>query len=564
MPVLGLSCHYHDSAAALCEGGHILGAAHEERFDRQKGSAGLPVQAINALLQQAGLTLDDVPVVAFYEKPFRKLERVIISHLRAWPQSLPTFLDTLPPWLEDRLVLPLALQRELGYRGELVYLPHHLAHAASAFLPSPFEEAAILTADGVGEWDSTTMGVGRGNDIELKWKLSYPDSLGLLYTAITTWLGFRPLRGEGKVMALAEFGEPALMDSLREIVTVREDGSFRLDRRAFAMVEGDRMFGPAFVERFGPPRERGAPIEDQHRAMAATLQRLLEDIVLRMARHLHQQTGMTRLCIAGGVGLNITATSRILEDTPFEDLFIQPAAGDAGGALGAALYQALRGGGERETMRSAALGPAFTDRECRRALLTAGLRPIELEREQLLARVADLIHGDRIVGWFQGRLEYGPRALGQRSILANPCNPGMKDILNARVKHREPFRPYGVSVLRRGVGAFFEPDRDSPFMLQVARVLPDAADRIPAAVHINGTSRLQTVTHELNGIYAELIEAFERVSGVPMVINTSFNDNDEPIVCSPDDAVRCFQRTELDALVLGPWLVEKPAGSLGA
>jgi carbamoyltransferase len=564
MPVLGLSCHYHDSAAALCEGGHILGAAHEERFDRQKGSAGLPVQAINALLQQAGLTLDDVPVVAFYEKPFRKLERVIISHLRAWPQSLPTFLDTLPPWLEDRLVLPLALQRELGYRGELVYLPHHLAHAASAFLPSPFEEAAILTADGVGEWDSTTMGVGRGNDIELKWKLSYPDSLGLLYTAITTWLGFRPLRGEGKVMALAEFGEPALMDSLREIVTVREDGSFRLDRRAFAMVEGDRMFGPAFVERFGPPRERGAPIEDQHRAMAATLQRLLEDIVLRMARHLHQQTGMTRLCIAGGVGLNITATSRILEDTPFEDLYIQPAAGDAGGALGAALYQALRAGGERETMRSAALGPEFGDRECRRALLTAGLEPVELEREQLLERVASLIHQDHIVGWFQGRLEYGPRALGQRSILANPCNPDMKDILNARVKHREPFRPYGVSVLRRGVGQFFEPDRDSPFMLQVAQVLPEAAERIPAAVHINGTSRLQTVTHELNGIYAELIEAFERVSGVPMVINTSFNDNDEPIVCSPDDAVRCFQRTELDALVLGPWLVEKPAGSLGA
>ena len=561
MPVLGLSCHYHDAAAALCEGGRILAAAHEERFDRQKGSPGLPVQAINACLQHAGITLDDVPVVAFYEKPFRKLERVLISHLRAWPRSLPTFLDTMPPWLEDRLVLPLALQRDLGFRGELVYLPHHLAHAASAFLPSPFEQAAILTADGVGEWDSTTMGVGRGREIELKWKLEYPHSLGLLYTAVTTWLGFRPLRGEGKVMALAELGEPDLLPQLLELVTVRPDGSFRLDPAAFAMVEGDRMYGRAFEQRFGPPRAPGAPLEDQHRAMAASLQRLLEDIVLRMARHLHAQTGLDQLCIAGGVGLNITATSRIHEDTPFRELYIQPAAGDAGGALGAALYQSLRQGGEREPMLSAALGPEYSDNHCRRALLTAGLEPVELPRELLLHRVAQLIHQDRIVGWFQGRMEYGPRALGQRSILANPCNPRMKDILNARIKHREPFRPYGVSVLRSGAGAFFAPDRDSPFMLQVAQVLPGQADRIPAAIHANGTSRLQTVTLEQNGIYAEMIQAFEAISGVPMVINTSFNDNDEPIVCSPADAVRCYQNTELDALVLGPWLVEKPRAS---
>jgi carbamoyltransferase len=557
MAVLGLSCHYHDSAAALCDGGTILGAAQEERFDREKGSAGLPVQAINALLQQAGIILDDVSKVAFYEKPFRKLERVLISHLRAWPRSKATFLDTLPPWLEDRLVLPLALQRELGYGGELLFLPHHLAHAASAFLPSPFDEAAIITADGVGEWDSTTLGVGRGTDISLKWKLQYPDSLGLLYTAITTWLGFQPLKGEGKVMALAEMGEPALLPQLRELVLVRDDGSFRLDRAAFAMVEGDRMYSQAFLDRFGPPRQPGAPLEDRHRAMAASLQRLLEDILLRMARHLHAQTGLTKLCIAGGVGLNITATSMVLEQTPFEELFIQPAAGDAGGALGAALYAALRDGGEREPMTTAALGPSYSDAQCRRAILAAGLEPQQPERHQLLRRVAELIHSDHIVGWFQGRLEYGPRALGQRSILANPCNPEMKDILNARVKHREPFRPYGVSVLRRGVGAFFEPDRDSPFMLQVARVLPAQRARIPAAVHINDTSRLQTVTHRDNGIYAELLEAFEAISGVPMVINTSFNDNNEPIVNTPADALRCFLGTEIDALVLGPYLVER-------
>jgi carbamoyltransferase len=556
--VLGLSCHYHDAAAALTDGGRILAAAHEERFDRVKGSAGLPIRAINACLQTGGLTLDEIDAVAFYEKPFTKLERVLVSHLRAWPRSLSTFLQTLPPWLDDRLVLPLALEREVGFTGPIAYLPHHLAHAASAFLPSPFEEAAILTADGVGEWDTTTLGVGRGRSITLTHKLTYPDSLGLLYTAITTWLGFGALTGEGKVMALAEYGEPELLEALRALVQVRADGSFRLDRRAFAMVEGDRMFGPAFVERFGPARAPGAPIEDRHRAMAASLQRLLEDITLAMARHLHALTGLKHLCMAGGVALNITTTSRVLAETPFEDLFIQPAAGDAGGALGAALYRALLEGGEREVMHSAALGPQYPASQGRRALLSTGLPLHEPPREELLARVARLIAQDRIVGWFQGRLEYGPRALGQRSILANPQNPAMKDILNARVKHREPFRPYGVSVLRERVGEFFEPDRDSPFMLQVARAHEQVRARIPAVVHANGTTRLQTVTREQNGVYYDLIAAFAAATGVPMVINTSFNDKDEPIVCTPEDAVRCFLGTELDALVIGDALVVKP------
>ncbi|MFH1470015.1 MAG: carbamoyltransferase N-terminal domain-containing protein [Pseudomonadota bacterium] len=558
MRVLGLSCHYHDSAAALTDGGRILAAAHEERFDRVKGSPGLPVQAINACLQTGGMTLDEIDGVAFYEKPFTKLERVLVSHLRAWPRSRATFLQTLPPWLDDRLVLPLALEREVGFSGPISYLPHHLAHAASAFLPSPFEEAAILTADGVGEWDTTTLGVGRGNAITLSHKLTYPDSLGLLYTAVTTWLGFRALTGEGKVMALAEYGEPDLLPALRELVQVREDGSFRLDRRAFAMVEGDRMFGPAFVDLFGPARAPDAPIEDWHRAMAASLQRLLEDITIAMARHLHALTGMKYLCMAGGVALNITATSRVLAETPFEDLFIQPAAGDAGGALGAALYRSLMEGGEREVMRSAALGPEYPASQGRRALVATGLPLHEPPRAELLARVARLIAQDRIVGWFQGRVEFGPRALGQRSILANPGNPDMKDILNERVKHREPFRPYGVSVLRERVGEFFEPDRDSPFMLQVARAHEQQRARIPAVVHANGTTRLQTVTREHNGVYHELISAFAAETGVPMVINTSFNDKDEPIVCTPEDAVRCFQGTELDALVIGDAMVLKP------
>jgi len=557
MRVLGISCHYHDSAAALVEDGSLLCCAQEERFDRHKGSADLPVQAVNACLQHAGLILDDVDCVAFYEKPFRKLERVLVSHLRSWPRSLSTFLKTMPPWLDDRLVLPLALERELGFHGDIAYLPHHLSHAASAFLPSPFEDAAILTADGVGEWATTCLGTGHGNAITLIKELIYPHSLGLLYTAITTWLGFEALRGEGKVMALAELGEPRFLDALSELVRVRDDGSFTLDARAFTMVEGGRMYGPAFLARFGPSRAPGQPLEDRHRDMAASLQRLLEDILIKLAKHAHALTGCHKLCMAGGVALNITATSRVLEETPFDELFIQPAAGDAGGALGAALYRSLIEGGRRSSMLSAALGPEFSTHQCRRAMLVAGLEPVELSRQQLSSQVAELIHSDRIVGWFQGRMEFGPRALGQRSILANPCNPDMQGILNSRVKHRESFRPYGVSVLRREVSTFFELDRDSPFMLQVAQVRPEQRERIPAAVHVNGSSRLQTVTPEHNGPYFDLIEAFEALSGVPMVINTSFNDRDEPIVCTPEDAVRCYLSTELDALVLGNFLVEK-------
>ncbi len=560
MNIVGLSCYYHDAAAAVVRGGDILAAAQEERFDRRKGSEGLPSLAVNACLQHAGITLEDVPAVAFYEKPFSKLERVIMGHLRAWPRSYRTFLNTLPPWLEDRLVLPLALKRELAFEGQVHFVPHHLSHAASAFLPSPFDQAAIITADGVGEWHTTTMGVGRGTTIELQRELRYPDSLGLLYTAITTWLGFQALRGEGKVMALAELGEPAHLEDLERLIQLRPDGSFRLDREAFGIVEGDRMYGQPFVERFGPARQPGTPLEQTHRDMACSLQRLLEKALLAMARHQHERTGLTKLCVAGGVGLNITATSRILEETPFEEIFIQPAAGDAGGALGAALWLAAATGAERGApMHSAALGPSYPSSHALRALRSHGLAHEQLEENELCRRTARLIADDRIVGWFQGRLEFGPRALGQRSILANPCNPDMKDILNDRIKHREPFRPYGVSVLHDSMDQFFEPARTSPFMLQVSQVRDDKREVIPAAMHVNGSSRLQTVTAEHNGIYHRLISAFRDITGVPMVINTSFNDSGEPIVCTPEDAVRCFLATELDALVIGNLLVtEKP------
>lgn len=564
MRVLGLSCYYHDAAACLVEDARVVAACQEERFDRNKASADFPLQAVNACLQHAGVTMDDVDAVAFYEKPFLKLERMIISHLRAWPRSMGTFLRTVPPWLQDRLIVPLTVKRELGFDGQVHFCSHHLSHAASSFLASPFEEAAVLTADGIGEWATTTFGHGRGTELELLGELRYPDSLGLLYSAVTAWLGFKALQGEGKVMALADFGEPEHLDVFRRYVPVGDDGSIRVDPRFLSVVEGDRMVGPAFMEAFGEAREPGAELTDHHRNVAASLQRYLELVLVRMARHLHGRVGSPNLCLAGGVCLNISATSRVMEESPFEQVFIQPAAGDAGGSLGAALLvsHALEVAERGPAMESAALGPEYGVPRMRRAVAGHPGEVRTLEEEKLLAEVIRQLQANRVVGWFQGRMEFGPRALGQRSILANPCHPPMKDILNERVKHREPFRPYGVSVLAEEADRFFHVNRPSPFMLQVARVRDEVRDRIPAALHVNGTSRLQTVTEEHNGIYHRLIRAFAAETGVPMVINTSFNDSNEPIVCTPEDAYSCFAATGMDALVIGNLLVEKePLGS---
>jgi carbamoyltransferase len=560
-PVLGLSCWYHDAAAALVSGGRVIAAAQEERFDRRKGSPGFPIHAIDYCLREAGISAADLAAVAFYEKPYAKLERILLSHLRAWPRSCSTFVDTVSACLGDRLILPLVLQRELGFSGEVAFLRHHQSHAASAFFASPFDEAAVLTIDGVGEWATTTMGTGRGADLSFLEELHFPDSLGLLYTAVTTWLGFEALHGEGKVMALADFGEPSFLESFHEMVAVRDDGSLAVDPSWFPFLEGGRMYGPRFVKAFGPAREPGSEITDLHRDMAASLQRFLEEAILQMVRRLHEITGLRRLCLAGGVGLNITATSRIPDETPFSELFIQPAAGDAGGALGSALqvWHAITGAQRCWSMDHARLGPAFGRPAMERALRLAGLRPKTLEGEDLLQQTAERVARGLVVGWFQGRMEFGPRALGSRSILADPRNPRMMDILNERVKHREPFRPYGVSVLEEALPECFEPSRPSPFMLQVARPLPSVRERIPAVVHANGTTRLQSLNAAVDGIYYDLVRCFGDLTGLPMVLNTSFNDRNEPIVCSPEDAVRCYVGTEMDALVMGPFLVEKNA-----
>ena len=559
MNVLGLSCYYHDAAACLVRDGQVVAAAQEERFDRRKSSAEFPRQAINACLQLGNITIDQVDAVAFYEKPMLKLARVIVAHLRSYPRSLATFRRTMPPWLQERMILPLTLHHELGYEGPTYFLKHHLSHCASSFLASPFEEAALLTADGVGEWATTVTGVGRGTDVIIDRELRYPDSLGLVYTAITTFLGFEALAGEGKVMALADLGEPRFVDRFREMVPLHEDGGIRVDPRYFGFHERARMFNPALVEVLGEPREPGDELEDRHRDVAASLQRYLEEVVLRLAHDLHARTGLADLCLAGGVFLNCAANGVLREQGPFDGIFIQPAAGDAGGALGAALYvyHALTGEPRRFQMRHAYLGPDVPAGAAQRVLVNGGRAFQELDDDAIVAAAAERIAAGKILGWCRGPMEFGPRALGHRSILADPRDPEMKDHLNRAVKHREEFRPYGLMVLREEVGRFFHAETDSPYMLLTARVREETRDLIPSGLHVNGTSRLQTVTEEDNGEVYRLVRAFAQRTGVPMVINTSFNDCGEPIVCTPADAYRCFESTRMDSLVVGNILADK-------
>jgi carbamoyltransferase len=559
MNILGLTAWFHDSSACLVRDGVVVSAAQEERFDRQKGSAAFPARAIDACLQAGGITMLDVDHVVFYEKPFLKFERVLIDHARAFPSSFPHFLRSMPAWLGERLVLPLKLKADLAFGGSTLFVKHHLAHAASAFLASPCEEAAVLTVDGVGEWASTTWGVGRGNRLEIQGEVRYPHSLGLVYTALTTYLGFEANRGEGKVMALGDYGQPAYLDELRKIVTLCKDGSYRLEPGWFTFSNARSMFSRRFVKRFGPPRLPGTRLEARHYDLAASLQALLEEALLGLARHVAARTGLKNLCLAGGVGLNCVANSRVLTEAPFERLWVQPAAGDSGTALGAALYAwcGLLGQPRRFVMRDAYLGPAYALTRIQRAVAAARLQGRRMEQPALLEHVARRLAQGRIVGWFEGRMEFGPRALGHRSVLADPRQPGMKDLLNSQVKHREGFRPYGASVLREELGQWFQPDMDSPYMLFALKARPEKVPLVPAAVHVDGTCRLQTVTRAEHGRFHGLIEEFHRITGVPMLINTSFNDDNEPIVCTPEDALACFRRTGLDTLVLEDLVLDR-------
>ena len=560
MNILGISCFYHDAAAALLCEGRLVAAAHEERFTRKRHDPGLPRQAASYCLEAGGLDVGDLDYVVFYDKPFIKFERILTTYLATFPRSLPSFTKSIPIWLKEKLWVPRLIAQQLGYRGEVLFAEHHQSHAASAFLPSPFEEAAILTCDGVGEWATATQGVGRGNSFELQREVRFPHSLGLLYSALTYYLGFKVNSAEYKVMGAAPYGEPRFAQKmLDELIDLRDDGSFKLNMKYFAYDYGLTMTNRRFDKLFGePPRQPEATMEQFHWDMAASVQKVTEEAVLRMVRDLHARTGMKNLCMAGGVALNCVANGRIIREGPFEDLWVQPAAGDAGGALGAALfaYNAVLGQPRSFRMDHAFWGPAYSDEAVRRYLDARGAPYRTLAREQMIEETARRLDEDQaVVGWFQGRLEWGPRALGSRSILADARNQENWKRVNLKIKFRESFRPFAPAVLAEKTSEWFEIDRESPYMLLVCQVRP--GKKIPAITHVDGSARLQTVTRETHPEFYDLIAAFDRRTGCPVIINTSFNVRGEPIVCSPDDAYLCFMRTNMDVLVLGNQILLK-------
>jgi carbamoyltransferase len=584
--LLGISAFYHDSAACLLRDGSIVAAAQEERFTRVKGDPAFPSRAVAYCLEAAGIGIGDVSQVGFYDKPLLKFERILETYLATAPRGFGSFVKAGPLWIKEKLYTDRSLRAALNYDGDIFYCEHHESHAASAFFPSPFQEAAILTMDGVGEWATASIGVGRDAEIDILRELRWPDSLGLLYSAFTYYTGFKVNSGEYKVMGLAPYGEPKYVDTIyRELVDLKEDGSFKLNQRYFNYLAGLTMTNGAFDTLFGgPPRVPETNLTQREMDLARSVQVVCEEIMLRMARTAHRETGSKNLCLAGGVALNCVGNGRLLREGPFERIWIQPAAGDAGGALGVAQLVWHRHGKQPrvapsggDAMQGAYLGPGYDAETIEAYLRSVDAVYERLERADLLARAAELLASEKVVGWFDGRMEFGPRALGSRSILGDPRSPRMQAQMNIKIKFREGFRPFAPSVLRERVADYFELDCDSPYMLLVAPVRADrripmtqAHDElwgidklnvprsdIPAITHIDYSARIQTVTRSTNPNYYDLIAEFERRTGCAVVVNTSFNVRGEPIVCTPADAYRCFMRTHLDYLVLWPFLLDK-------
>jgi len=583
MNILGISAFYHDSAAALIQDGRIVAAAQEERFTRKKHDADFPQHAIDYCLAEAGLSPEQIDLVGFYDKPLVKFERLLETYIAYAPVGFRSFIRFLPLWLKQKLHMPREMDKGLHhrYKGRYVFADHHESHAASAFFPSPFDEAAILTLDGVGEWSTTTCGYGRGNHITLTQEMRFPHSLGLLYSAFTYYTGFRVNSGEYKLMGLAPYGDPKYVDVIRKhLIDVKDDGSFWMDMSYFNYCQGLTMTGPKFHRLFGRgPRTPETKISELDMDLAASIQVVCEDVMLKAAHHVHKQTGMKNLCLAGGVALNCVGNGRILREGPFESIWIQPAAGDAGGALGAAIFiwhQLLdkpRQPAGGDVQRGSLLGPAFTNGQIRSFLDSVGAKYQAFDSEEaLLDRVASLMADEKVIGWVQGRMEFGPRALGSRSIIGDARSRKMQSVMNLKIKFRESFRPFAPCVLREKVDEYFEmrPNEDSPYMLLVAPVHPDkrtkldgeaahlkGLDRlkvirsvVPAITHVDFSARVQTVDAERHGRFYRLMKRFESLTGCPVIINTSFNIRGEPIVCTPQDAYRCFLATNMDVLVL--------------
>lgn len=586
MYILGISAFYHDSAACFVEDGEILSAVQEERFTRKKHDYNFPINAIRYCLDSAGIEGKDLDYVAFYDKPFIKFERLLETYLSYAPIGITSFWKSIPVWIKQKLWIPDLIKRETGYQGRIIYPEHHESHAASAFFPSPFSRAAFLTMDGVGEWTTTSFGVGHGNKLEIDSEIQFPHSLGLLYSAFTYYTGFKVNSGEYKVMGLAPYGEPKYVDIiLNELIDLKEDGSYKLNMEYFDYCVGLTMTNGKFGRLFGGgPRKPESRLTQKEMDLARSIQVVTEEVMLRSARHIHKVTGEKYLSLAGGVALNCVGNGRILRESPFDDIWIQPAAGDAGGALGAALftwYQYL--GNERvvsgsgDFQKGSFLGPSFSSDEIKEFLQSKGIHYTDVSYEEIPHSVADLIAQEKVVGWFQGRMEFGPRALGSRSIIGDARSPRMQSVMNLKIKFRESFRPFAPSVLNECVSDYFEIDRPSPYMLLVARVKPErrrgmteaeqhlwgidklkvVRSEIPAITHVDYSARLQTVHEATNPLYYKMIKAFYELTGCPVIINTSFNVRGEPIVCSPRDAYLCFMRTEMDYLVMENYILDK-------
>jgi carbamoyltransferase len=591
--ILGISALCHDSAAALVEDGRIVAAAQEERFSRRKHDARFPRLAVESCLAAGGIKLADVDHVAFYDKPFLKFERLLETYLAFAPRGFRSFRMAMPLWLREKLFQKTLLRDELrrfdkdyDWAGRLLFAEHHQSHAASAFFASPFSEAAVLTMDGVGEWATTSLSIGRDNRLETVREIHFPHSLGLLYSAFTYYTGFKVNSGEYKVMGLAPYGEPKFAQTILDhLVDVKPDGSFRLDMSYFDYCTGLTMTNRRFDALFGgPPRKAEALLTQREMDLAASIQAVTEEIVLRLTRSIAAETGMDNLCLAGGVALNCVANGKVLRDGKFKRIWVQPAAGDAGGAVGAALaaYHLFKGQprtalNDLDSMSGSYLGPSWTDDEIGPRLAAAGARAIRLDDAAVMARAADDLAAGKALGWFQGRMEFGPRALGARSILADPRSPEMQKTLNLRVKYRESFRPFAPAVLAEDVAAWFEIDRESPYMLMVAPVVERrrrsmTADEqalfgidklnvprseIPAVTHVDYSARIQTVHAATNPRFHALISAFKARTGCPVLVNTSFNVRGEPIVCTPEDAFRCFMGTDIEALAIGNYYLAK-------
>ena len=588
--ILGISAYYHDSAAALLKDGEVIAAAHEERFTRKKQDSDFPLNAAKYVLEEAGLQLDQLDAIAFYDKPYLKFERLLETYHGFSPKGLKSFLSAMPVWIKEKLFMRKMLHDELAKIGDgkvrILFPEHHLSHAASAFYPSPFEDAAILTIDGVGEWATTTIGRGNNNQIEILRELDFPHSLGLLYSAFTYYLGFKVNSGEYKVMGLAPYGEPKYTKLILDnLVDLKEDGSFKLNMKYFGYLDSLRMTNGRFARLFGEPaRKPETQLTQREMDIASSLQYVTEEIMLKMAAHAYKTTGMKNLCLAGGVALNCVGNGRLLREGPFENIWIQPAAGDAGGALGAALFGWYRylgnerkSDGRSDKMNGSYLGPSYSDDEIQIFLDEKEIPHKKLCSESLARETARLLSEVKTVGWFQGRMEFGPRALGGRSIIGDARSKEMQSVMNLKIKFRESFRPFAPAVLRDEIDKWFEMESDSPYMLLVAPVKEDkrlslTADEeklfgidllnipkseIPAVTHVDYSARIQTVDGTTNKPYYDTIKEFNEITGCPVIVNTSFNVRGEPIVCTPEDAYRCFMRTNMDNLVMENFILDK-------